>query len=133
MQSNTHFCFQRALTRNLESACLSSLFVPTIEALRIVTRGLNLLEGEDEFMFSCAHYCLNVMQSIFRYRNGWAYIVAYGKGFVKASQDTWTLFEREEIVHIVDFDMTSSICFPIGVCSGSICVIVVATWTAMIH
>lgn len=74
MQSNTQFCFQRALSKNLGSACLGSLFVPAIEALRIVARGLNLLEGEDEFMFSCAHCCLHVMQSIFRYGNGWAYV-----------------------------------------------------------
>ena len=74
MQSNTQFCFQRALTKNLGSACLGSLFVPAIEAMRIVARGLNLLEGEDEFMFSCAHCCLRVMESIFRYGNGWAYV-----------------------------------------------------------
>lgn len=74
MQSNTQFCFQRALTKNLGSACLGSLFVPAIEALRIVARALNLLEGEDEFMFSCAHCCLRVMESIFRYGNGWAFV-----------------------------------------------------------
>lgn len=74
MQSNTQFCFQRAVTLNLGSVCLGSLFVPAIEALRIVARGLNLLEGEDEFMFSCAHCCLGVMESIFRYGNGWAYV-----------------------------------------------------------
>lgn len=74
MQSSTKFCFQRALTRNLGSACLGSLFVPTIEFLRIISRGLNLVEGEDEFMFSCAHCCLNIMNSIFRYGNGWAYV-----------------------------------------------------------
>ncbi|KAJ6302906.1 hypothetical protein OIU77_016903 [Salix suchowensis] len=98
MQSSTQFCFQRALTQNLGSACLGSLFVPAIEALRIVARGLNLLEGEDEFMFSCAHCCLGIMQSIFRYGNGWAFvqIAAYGKGFVQASQDTWQLFERRQ-------------------------------------
>ncbi|PIA53693.1 hypothetical protein AQUCO_00900345v1 [Aquilegia coerulea] len=74
MQSSTQFCFQRAMSRNLGSACLGSLFVPAIEALRIIARGLNLLEGEDEFMFSCAHCCLRVMESIFRYGNGWAYV-----------------------------------------------------------
>ncbi|KAI5603690.1 hypothetical protein BDE02_01G235900 [Populus trichocarpa] len=135
MQSSSQFCFQRALTRNLGSACLGSLFVPAIEALRIVARGLNLLEGEDEFMFSCAHCCLGIMQSIFRYGNGWAFvqIAAYGKGFVQASQDTWQLFERRGMESIVDLDITSSICFLTGVCSGSICVIVVAAWTAKVH
>ncbi|XP_065871128.1 uncharacterized protein [Euphorbia lathyris] len=135
MQASTQFCFQRALTRNLGSACLGSVFVPTIEALRIVARGLNLLEGEDEFMFSCAHCCLGVMNSIFKYGNGWAFVQigAYGKGFVQASQDIWALFERQEMEEIVDSDITSSICFLAGVCSGSICVIVVAAWTAKVH
>ncbi|KAF9665690.1 hypothetical protein SADUNF_Sadunf16G0149600 [Salix dunnii] len=60
-------------------------------------------------------------------------IAAYGKGFVQASQDTWQLFERREMESIVDSDITSSICFLTGVCSGSICVIVVAAWTAKVH
>ncbi|KAF8022271.1 hypothetical protein BT93_G2424 [Corymbia citriodora subsp. variegata] len=135
MQSSTQFCFQRALTYNLGSACLGSLFVPAIEALRIVARALNLLQGEDEFMFSCAHCCLRVMDFIFKHGNGWAFvqIAAYGKGFVKASQDTWELFVRQEMVSIVDSDITSSICFLTGVCSGSICVIVVAAWTVTVR
>ncbi|KAL2936147.1 hypothetical protein RDABS01_000276 [Bienertia sinuspersici] len=135
MQSSTKFCFQRALTRNLGSACLGSLFVPTIEFLRIISRGLNLVEGEDEFMFSCAHCCLNIMNSIFRYGNGWAYvqIAAYGKNFTKSSIDTWAAFERQEMEEIVDSDITSAVCFLSGVCSGSICVIMVAAWTNHVH
>ncbi|CAA2985141.1 CTL DDB_G0274487 [Olea europaea subsp. europaea] len=135
MQSSTKFCFQRALSNNLGSACLGSLFVPAIEALRVVARGLNLIEGEDEFMFSCAHCCLSVMESIFKRGNGWAYvqIAAYGKGFVKASQDTWELFLKREMERIVDSDITSAICFLTGVCSGSMCTIMVAAWTAAVH
>lgn len=52
---------------------------------------------------------------------------------MKASQDTWELFEKQEMESIVDSDMTSAICFLTGVCSGSICVIVVAAWTAKVH
>uniref|UniRef100_A0A453AV31 Choline transporter-like protein n=1 Tax=Aegilops tauschii subsp. strangulata TaxID=200361 RepID=A0A453AV31_AEGTS len=74
MQSSVQFSFQRALSYNLGSACLGSLFVPTIEALRILARGLNLLEGEDEFMFSCAHCCLNVMNAVFEFGNSWAFV-----------------------------------------------------------
>ncbi|XP_057457629.1 protein PNS1 isoform X2 [Lotus japonicus] len=135
MQSSTQFCFLRALTRNLGSACLGSLFVPAIEALRVVARALNLLEGEDEFMFCCARCCLGVMESIFRNGNSWAYvqIAAYGRGFVMASQETWALFEKEDMVAVVDSDITSSICFLTGVCSGSMCVIVVAAWTHTVH
>ncbi|XP_052171458.1 protein PNS1 [Diospyros lotus] len=135
MQSNTQVCLIRGLSNNLGSACLGSLFVPAIEALRVVARGLNLLEGEDEFMFSCAHCCLRVMESIFRCGNGWAYvqIAAYGKGFVQASRDTWELFEKQEMAAIVDSDMTTALCFLTGVCSGSMCVIMVAAWTVRVH
>lgn len=60
-------------------------------------------------------------------------IAAYGKGFVMASQDTWALFEKQEMEEILDSDIISSICFLTGVCSGSICVIVVAAWTHKVH
>jgi hypothetical protein len=50
-----------------------------------------------------------------------------------ASQETWSLFEKEDMVQIVDADITSSICFLTGVCSGSMCVIVVAAWTHTVH
>lgn len=131
MQCNIQFSFQRAASINLGSACLGSLLVPTIEALRIIARGLNLLEGEDEFLFSCAHCCLRVMESIFRYGNSWAFvhIAAYGKGFVSASQSTWGLFNTKGMEELVDSDITSSICFLTGVSSGALCLIFAASWT----
>ncbi|XP_039114684.1 CTL-like protein DDB_G0274487 [Dioscorea cayenensis subsp. rotundata] len=135
MQCNVQFSFQRALSLNLGSACLGSLFVPTIEFLRIVARALNLLEGEDEFMFSCAHCCLRVMESIFRYGNSWAFvhIAAYGRGFVAASQSTWGMFEVQKMEELVDSDITSAVCFLTGVASGSLCVIFAASWTFSAH
>ncbi|XP_074555656.1 uncharacterized protein LOC141811528 isoform X2 [Curcuma longa] len=135
MQSNTQFSFQRATTINLGSACLGSLFVPSIEALRIIARGLNLLEGEDEFLFSCAHCCLRVMESIFRYGNSWAFvhIAAYGKGFVEASMSTWGLFERNKMEELVDSDITSAVCFLTGVTSGALSLIFAASWTFTSH
>lgn len=60
-------------------------------------------------------------------------IAAYGKGFVKASQDTWELFDKRGMVEVVDGDITTAICFLTGICSGSICTIVVAAWTATVH
>lgn len=136
MQSSVQFSFQRALSYNLGSACLGSLFVPTIEALRILARGLNLLEGEDEFMFSCAHCCLNVMNAIFQYGNSWAFvhIAAYGRGFVQASRSTWGQFERlQGMPELVDSDITSSVCFLTGVTSGALCVALAGSWTFATH
>ncbi|KAJ4763017.1 Plasma-membrane choline transporter family protein [Rhynchospora pubera] len=131
MQCNTQFSFQRAISLNLGSACLGSLFLPSIEALRILARGLNLLEGEDEFMFSCAHCCLHVMESIFNYGNSWAFvhIAAYGKSFVAASISTWRQFQQQEMEELVDSDITSSVCFLTGVSSGALCVILSASMT----
>jgi len=78
-------------------------------------------------------YCLGLRDVIYLSFQPYLQISSYGKGFVKASQDTWELFERQEMEPIVDSDITSSICFLTGVCSGSICVIVVAAWTARVH
>ncbi|KAE8772853.1 CTL-like protein [Hordeum vulgare] len=160
MQSSVQFSFQRALTYNLGSACLGSLFVPTIEALRILARGLNLLEGEDEFMFSCAHCCLNVMNAVFEFGNSWAFvhvrerssssvltslvvrltvnlmvqIAAYGRGFVQASRSTWNQFEGQPgMPALADADITSSVCFLTGVTSGALCVALAGSWTFMTH
>ncbi|XP_077218265.1 plasma-membrane choline transporter family protein isoform X2 [Tasmannia lanceolata] len=135
MQSDLQVCFQRSISRNLGSACLGSLFLPTIEALRIIARILNLLQGEDEFMFSCAHCCLKVMDFVFHYGNSWAFVhvAAYGKGLMGASVSTWNLFERNEMEPLVDSDITSAICFLTGVASGSICVIFSASWTFAEH
>lgn len=52
---------------------------------------------------------------------------------MKASQDTWELFQKREMETIVDSDMTSAICFLTGVCSGSICVIVIGAWTFTVY
>uniref|UniRef100_J3MNM9 Choline transporter-like protein n=1 Tax=Oryza brachyantha TaxID=4533 RepID=J3MNM9_ORYBR len=136
MQSSVQFSFQRALSYNLGSACLGSLFVPTIEALRILARGLNLLEGEDEFMFSCAHCCLHVMNAVFEFGNSWAFvhIAAYGRGFVQASRSTWEQFERRPgMPALVDSDITSSVCFLTGVTSGALCVALAGSWTFATH
>nr|CAB3458827.1 unnamed protein product [Digitaria exilis] len=136
MQSSVKFSFQRALTYNLGSACLGSLFVPTIEALRILARGLNLLEGEDEFMFSCAHCCLHVMNGVFSFGNSWAFvhIAAYGRGFVQASRSTWGQFEAlPGMAALVDSDITSSVCFLTGVTSGALCVALAGSWAFVMH
>ncbi|KFK25602.1 hypothetical protein AALP_AA8G135800 [Arabis alpina] len=60
-------------------------------------------------------------------------IAAYGKGFVRASQDTWKLFEDVDIVEIIDADITSAICFLIEICNDCVCIIVTAAWTHTVY
>eukprot|EP01018_Ginkgo_biloba_P024271 Gb_16693 [translate_table: standard] len=135
MQSDTQFSFHRAFTTSLGSISLGSTLVPILEALRVLARALNLVEGEDEFLFSCAHCCLRVMETIFRFGNNWAFVqvATYGKGFVKASQDTWDLFQGRGLEPVINEDITSAMCFLSGVASGSVCVIVSGSWTFATH
>ncbi|XP_031476917.1 uncharacterized protein LOC116248322 [Nymphaea colorata] len=135
MQASVQFSFHRAITMTLGTACLGSLCVPTIEALRIIARALNLLEGEDEFMFSCAHCCYRVMEVIFRYGNNWAFVwvATYGRGFVSASRSCYELFQRNGMEPLLDSDITSSLCFLSGVSTGSLCVIICGSWTFSIR
>lgn len=135
MQSDTMFSLQRAFTTMLGSVSLGSVLVPVIESLRVVARVVNLVEGEDEFMFSFAHCCLRVMEFTFRFGNSWGFVqaAAYGKGFVEASRDTWDLFQARDLEPVVDKDITSALCFLSGIMGGSICVIVSGSWTLATH
>lgn len=135
MHSDTYISFERAATTSLGSISLGSFLVSILEALRFLARALNLAEGGDEFMFSCAHCCLGVMETIFRFGNRWAFVqvAAYSKGFVKASQDTWDLFQARELEPVIDEDLTNPICFFSGVASGALCLIVSGSWTFATH
>nr|ACN39939.1 unknown [Picea sitchensis] len=135
MQSDTMFSFQRAFTTSLGSVSLGSIMVPVIESLRVVARVVNLVEGEDEFMFSFAHCCLRVMEFTFRFGNSWGFVqvATYGKGFVEASRDTWDLFRERDLEPVVDRDITSALCFLSGITGGSLCIIVSGSWTLATH
>lgn len=135
MQSDTMFSFQRAFTTSLGSVSLGSIMVPVIESLRVVARIVNLVEGEDEFMFSFAHCCLRVMEFTFHFGNSWGFVqvAAYGKGFVEASRDTWDLFLERELEPVVNRDITSALCFLSGITGGSLCIIVSGSWTFATH
>lgn len=135
MQSNVHFSFQRALTTSLGSISLGSVLVPFLEVLQVLGRAMNMVEGEDEFCFSCAHCYLRLMEYVFRFANNWAFVqvATYGKGFVKAAQDTWALFQAASLEPVISQDLTSSLCVLSGVASGSLCMIVAGCWTFATH
>ncbi|KAK4414502.1 hypothetical protein Salat_2863200 [Sesamum alatum] len=100
MQSSTQFCFQRALSKNLGSACLGSLFVPAIEALRIVARGLNLLEGETRILVSAAHIAASGhgIHLPTRQRLGLCSDCCIWERIRKRRhKNTWELFEKREM------------------------------------
>lgn len=135
MHSNVQFSFHRALTTSMGSISLGSILVPILEALRVLARALNLLEGEDEFLFSCAHCYLRVMEYVFQFGNNWAFVqvAIYGKGFVTAARETWNLIESRNLEPVINQDLTSSLCFMSGVASGALCVIVAGSWTFATH
>ncbi|GLJ17890.1 hypothetical protein SUGI_0313220 [Cryptomeria japonica] len=135
MQSNVHFSFQRAVTTSLGSISLGSILVPFLEALQVLGRAMNLVEGEDEFFFSCAHCYLRLMGYVFRFANNWGFVqvATYGKGFVEAAQDTWALFQARSLEPVINQDLTSSLCVLSGVASGSLCIIVAGSWTFATH
>ncbi|ERN00279.1 hypothetical protein AMTR_s00107p00022990 [Amborella trichopoda] len=135
IQSIPRFCFERALTNTLGSACLGSALVPMVEALRILARTLNLVEGEDEFLFSCAHCCFRVMEDAFHCANGWGFVMVavYGKGFVSASRSTLDVIRRRKMESLMDSDITSSVCFLSGILSGAICAIIAGSFAKAYH
>eukprot|EP00252_Welwitschia_mirabilis_P006025 TRINITY_DN1669_c0_g1_i1.p1 TRINITY_DN1669_c0_g1~~TRINITY_DN1669_c0_g1_i1.p1 ORF type:complete len:483 (+),score=36.96 TRINITY_DN1669_c0_g1_i1:252-1700(+) len=131
MQSDVKFAFGRALNKYIGTVILGSLMIPLCEFLRALARVLSFVEEEDEFMFSCAHCCLRVVEFLLRFGNSWAFVQAgtYGKGYVEASRDTWRIFQGIDMEPVVDRDITSALCFLSGIAGGSLCVLACGSWT----
>eukprot|EP00249_Psilotum_nudum_P024318 c29151_g1_i3 orf=848-1822(+) len=125
----------RVCTTSFGSICLGSSIVPILHALRMAARGLNRLQGENEFLFSCANCFMGIMDTLIGFGNNWAYVqvVVYGKPFIKASQDTWNLIKHCKLDVLINTDLTSSVCVLSGISGGMLCVLVSGGWTFATH
>ncbi|KAG9452051.1 hypothetical protein H6P81_004955 [Aristolochia fimbriata] len=123
--------FAGACTVSAGSVCGGSCLVPVLGVVRGLARAMNLVaEDKDEFMFSCAHCYMGVADRLVRFGNRWGFVHvgAHGKGLVRASGDTWEMFDRLGLVRLVDTDLTASCCFLAGVSGGAVCALVGGSW-----
>ncbi|KAL3700486.1 hypothetical protein R1sor_018508 [Riccia sorocarpa] len=125
----TIHALRRATSTSLGSICFGSLIVSILEAIRVMVRGL---QGQcNEFVVCCLSCLLGVIESLMQYFNKWAYIqvALYGKTFVKASKDTWTMFKAQGLDVLINDDLTSTVLFIGCIIGGVLSGILGGLWT----
>jgi len=100
---------RRALTWSFGSICFGSLIVAVLKTLRFCVQAF----CRDGYL-ACFGYCiLACLENIARYFNHYAYtqVAIYGKSFVRAGKDTWSLFKRCGLEALINDDLIAYVLF----------------------
>ncbi|WVQ99212.1 protein PNS1 [Kwoniella sp. CBS 9459] len=101
--------FVRATTLSLGSIAFGSLIVTILELLRLILQAIQQYEaGEGDMVGAivacCAACCVGCIQNLIQWFNKYAYIEIslYGKSYIPAAKDTWTLLKDRGIDALVN-------------------------------
>lgn len=125
------------LKKQLGIVCIGSTLVPLIVLYRGMIRGCNL-QGrcdDDQEMYESTRGCNWIANHIILCGNryGFVHVGAYNKGFKQASSDTWRRFRTVAgFEQLIDFDITSSICFSSAMGIGAVSALTAGIWELLI-
>ncbi|KAG6549167.1 hypothetical protein Mapa_009393 [Marchantia paleacea] len=125
----TVHAFRRSVTTSFGSVCLGSLIVAILEAIRMMVQGLR---GQcNEFVVCCLSCLLGIIENLIQYFNKWAYIqvALYGKPFVRASKDTWSMFKAQGLDVLINDDLTSTVLWIGCIIGGVLSALLGGLWT----
>lgn len=102
--------FKRAITYSFGSICFGSLIVATIQTIRFL---LQMARDENSIAGAIVDCILGIIQGLVEYFNYYAYtqIAIYGKPYIQAAKDTWSLVKSRGVDAIVNDNL-------IGTCLG---------------
>jgi hypothetical protein len=112
---------KRAVSYSFGSICFGSLLVATIQTIRFL---LQMANDRDSIAGAIVDCCLSLIQGLVEYFNYYAYtqVAIYGKPYLKAAQDTWSLVKSRGVDAIVNDNVigtcTSLLSLAIGVICG---------------
>ncbi|KAL8129515.1 hypothetical protein V2J09_018670 [Rumex salicifolius] len=136
VESDVLLSFRMAVSESIGTICVGSLLVPLIGLVRGTARGMEIASGgSDEIMFSCNECYSGLASRLIRHGNRWGFVHVgvYGKGILQASRDIWELFERANVLELIDSDIANSMCFLSGVAGGSLSGLVAGVWAFVVH
>ncbi|KAK3848727.1 MAG: plasma-membrane choline transporter-domain-containing protein [Linnemannia gamsii] len=112
-KSPTIASFKRACTTSIGSICFGSLVIAVIQTLRALTQILRS-EGNDGILafVACLIDCiLGCLQGMIEYINKYAYcqVAIYGKAYIPAARDTWTILKDRGIVQIINDNLIGNV------------------------
>ncbi|KAK0225683.1 plasma-membrane choline transporter-domain-containing protein [Armillaria fumosa] len=101
--------FGRASTLSLGSIAFGSLIVTILELIRLILNAVRNNASQDGHpveacLACCAACCIGCIENLVEYFNRYAYIeiALYGKSYITAAKDTWTLFKDRGIDALVN-------------------------------
>ncbi|KAG0209284.1 putative choline transporter, neither null mutation nor overexpression affects choline transport [Mortierella sp. NVP41] len=104
---------KRALTTSFGSVCFGSLLIALLQTLRYILNSLRTDsdDGIMQFLAMCADCILSMLEGLFEIFNKFAFtqVAMYGKPFVRAAKDTWTLIKDRGIEAIVNDSLVGNV------------------------
>ncbi|KAJ1883891.1 putative choline transporter, neither null mutation nor overexpression affects choline transport, partial [Kickxella alabastrina] len=105
---------KRALTNSFGSICFGSLIVAIIQTVRAVLNSLRNQGGDNfgaEMLICCIDCILGCIEGLVEFFNKYAYveIAIYGKPFMQAGKDTWTLIKDRSVDVLINDCMIGNV------------------------
>ncbi|KAF9578228.1 putative choline transporter, neither null mutation nor overexpression affects choline transport [Lunasporangiospora selenospora] len=111
--SPTCASFKRACTTSIGSICFGSLIIAVIQTMRALAQMLRSDTDNGCMAFlACIMECiLGCIQGLAEYVNKYAFtqVAIYGKPFIPAAKDTWTILKDRGIVQLINDNLIGNV------------------------
>ncbi|KAG0338210.1 putative choline transporter, neither null mutation nor overexpression affects choline transport [Podila humilis] len=125
VKSPTLASFKRACTTSIGSICFGSLIIAGIQTLRAIAQ---MFRGDGDngvlAFVACLIDCiLGCLQGIAEYVNKYAFsqVAIYGKAFVPAAKDTWTILKDRGVVQLINDNLIGNVWAMGSIMCGVLC------------
>ncbi|KAF9921610.1 putative choline transporter, neither null mutation nor overexpression affects choline transport, partial [Linnemannia zychae] len=120
-KSPTIESLKRSLTTSFGSICFGSLVIAIIQTLRFIA---NMARGDGDgimaFVACCIDCLLACLQGIAEFINKYAFaqVAIYGKPYIQAARDTWTIIQDRGIEQIINDNLIGNVWGMAAIFSG---------------
>ncbi|KAF9199065.1 putative choline transporter, neither null mutation nor overexpression affects choline transport, partial [Haplosporangium sp. Z 27] len=120
-KSPTIESMKRACTTSIGSICFGSLIIAVIQTLRALSNmARNDGDGIVAFVGCLIDCILACIQGIAEYVNKYAFaqVAIYGKSYIQAAKDTWTIIQHRGIEQIINDNLIGNVWGMAGILGG---------------
>ncbi|CAO3564408.1 unnamed protein product [Mortierella alpina] len=122
-KSPTVESFKRSCTTSIGSICFGSLIIAVIQTLRAIA---NMARGDSDGIMAflaCLIDCLLAcIEGLVEFVNKYAFaqVAIYGKGYIQAAKDTWTILKDRGVEQIINDNLIGNVWSMAAILSGAL-------------
>jgi hypothetical protein len=122
-KSPTVESFKRSCTTSIGSICFGSLIIAVIQTLRAIA---NMARGDSDGIMAflaCLIDCLLAcIEGLVEFVNKYAFaqVAIYGKGYIQAAKDTWTILKDRGVEQIINDNLIGNVWGMAAILSGAL-------------